>query len=372
MPDFEAWKNAMPFGVNVAGRNMFDGKMYSMVSGGGRSLDPLLLFNKRQLGDAGLDPVGSPFTRDAFRAAATRLTTQGAGKYFGFLHGGIDGSFGGLVEALSELEHGTPGFDYRTGRYDFASDLKVDIIEMFQAMVKEKVLFPGWGSVGTDDASRKQFPLGQVSMMLTGAYQISNYKQNFPRFEYGVAAPPAPQNHGHIGTSRGGTMYSVALDAPDDHKAVAGDLLHFLGTPEGQGAWARYCGSANAGWSETAVANLRKSATIDPHDKVSFDLADEFCRMLPDPLLVNAANQKVALVQKPASPTFGEIVQGYLLGQVDNLPKALQETNDRYERSLDDAIAKVRKQGAVVSRADRVFGNWDPIKDYGDADYKER
>jgi len=62
-------------------------------------------------------------------------------------------------------------------------------------------------------------------------------------------------------------------------------------------------------------------------------------------------------------------VQGIYTGQIADPKKAMQDLKDRADKELDRAIKAAQAKGATVSRDDFVFPNWDPAKDYTDADY---
>jgi len=62
-------------------------------------------------------------------------------------------------------------------------------------------------------------------------------------------------------------------------------------------------------------------------------------------------------------------VQGIYTGQLGDAKKAMQDLTDRSDKELDRAIKAAQAKGAKVSRDDYVFPNWDPTKDYTEADY---
>lgn len=62
-------------------------------------------------------------------------------------------------------------------------------------------------------------------------------------------------------------------------------------------------------------------------------------------------------------------MQGIYTGQLGDAKKAMQDLTDRSDKELDRAIKAAQAKGAKVSRDDYVFPNWDPTKDYTEADY---
>lgn len=366
VPSFTDWKNNLSEWVTIPGFDEFDNKMYGYRPGTDRRMSQLVLFNSELMEKAGYDPISQPFTLETFREAAKKITTQGDGKVFGL-----------MTVALSKPEEvvtengGPPPFDWKSGTYQYTDDMYASVIEFLKAIVDDGSVFPGWASLG-DQEARGQFPLGRAGMILNGPWNFPVWKADFPDFSYGVAKPPAPKDHGYRYASVGGNGYVVYIDAPDEHKLVAGDLLHFLGTEPGQEAWAKLVGSASPAWSQTALEKARNSPDLDEHDKTAYTLYDEFVRYEPAPEVANQDVQKVRLAQKAVKPNLKDIVQGYLTGQITDLKKALSKLNEDSEKALDSAIAAAVKDGAKVSREDWVFSNWDPSRDYGAADYDER
>ena len=69
-------------------------------------------------------------------------------------------------------------------------------------------------------------------------------------------------------------------------------------------------------------------------------------------------------------PNLGETVQGIYSGQLQDAKKALQALQINSDQELDRAIKAAQAKGAKVTRNDWVFPNWDPTKDYTDAEYR--
>ena len=66
----------------------------------------------------------------------------------------------------------------------------------------------------------------------------------------------------------------------------------------------------------------------------------------------------------PVSPHLGDIIQGYLGGQVSDLRGELTKLSDAFSRDLDTAIEEASAAGANVSRDDWAFPDWERGQDY--------
>lgn len=193
-----------------------------------------------------------------------------------------------------------------------------------------------------------------------------------PDFRYGVARPPAPEttSTGLISYSPGGgNPYVVYAKAPQDHKIIAGDLLHYLGTEAGQTTWALSDGAADPAWSPKALKTAQESPDLRPQDKASFAIYDDLLRLGPSPQLRNPDVDQVQLALKPVTPSAADIVSGVLTGQIDDAKRALIELDSQSERALDAAIKTARRRGAKVAREDWHFPDWNPTEDYKDSQY---
>jgi multiple sugar transport system substrate-binding protein len=64
------------------------------------------------------------------------------------------------------------------------------------------------------------------------------------------------------------------------------------------------------------------------------------------------------------------VVQGIFTGQLEDPKAAMLDLQDRADAELERAIKAAQDKGAQVSRDDWVFPNWDPTRDYTEADYE--
>jgi multiple sugar transport system substrate-binding protein len=371
IPDFAEWRKAFPLGTLTPGVQVFGGKTYAITPSSDRR-STLLLYNADYMQKAGYDPSAKPFTWDEFRAAAKKITEQGNGKYYGLI---LPQAFQGVVYDLAQLagvhlaDVRGDGIDWRTGQFNYHADGMVALLELLKAIKADGSLFPGFAAL-KDEQSRARMAQGAAGMTLSGPWNFPVWKEQNPTFKYGVSRLPGPAG-GHVAYSVGGSnQFAVYAGAGADQKAIAGDMLYYLGTESGQRAWNRLTGAADPAWSPRAMRDILASDVIDAPNRTALKIFDETVRLAPSPLVRNPDNERVSLVLKAPKPNLGQVVQGILTGQLTDIAKALRGLSDRSERALDQAIAKARAQGANVSRDDWKFANWDPARDYTDADYR--
>ncbi|HEX8486896.1 MAG TPA: hypothetical protein VF642_00005, partial [Propionibacteriaceae bacterium] len=67
---------------------------------------------------------------------------------------------------------------------------------------------------------------------------------------------------------------------------------------------------------------------------------------------------------KPIATQLGNIIQGYLGGDIPDLKVALRKLNSDYEKDREQAIKAANASGAKVSTDDYAFKDWKPGVDY--------
>ena len=124
------------------------------------------------------------------------------------------------------------------------------------------------------------------------------------------------------------------------------------------------------GAQPSVFAKANQAAGIDPLARKAAALYDQQMRLAPSPNVRNPAIAEVDAALKPLTPDFGTTVQGLFTGQLTDPRKTMADLKDRADKELERAIAAAQAKGARVSRDDYVFANWDPTRDFLEADYK--
>ncbi len=368
IPDFDMWKAAFPPGSFLTGLNVFEGKTYGppLTNPGG---DTSLCYNTEYAARASFDPKEKPVTWDAFRAAAKKMTEQGGGKYYGLIVEGQPGNrFASIVSGFARRAAPLGGdISFKTGEYSYATDPYLAAIDLLLGLKADGSIFPGSVSLNAAQA-RAQFAQGVAGMIVSGTYNIPQWKTENPTFAFDIVGQPVPN---------GGTVYPLAsfpsttglniftINAKTKYPAVAGDIIHYLGTKEGNLAFTTLSG----GGQRSIYPDVNAQAPIDPRSRTIFKALDDIQRLAPSSVVRNPDWAKVELELRPVTPDFGATMQGIYTGQLGDPKKAMQDLKDRSDKELERAIKAAQGKGAKVSRDDLVFPNWDPMKDYTDADY---
>jgi multiple sugar transport system substrate-binding protein len=368
IPNFDAWKAAFPPNSFHSGINVFAGKTYSFPLLANKFYATLMLYNVGYMQAAGYDPASKPLTWDEFRDAARKITEAGKGQYYGFIIGGnqID-RWVVHINGLAQMA-GAPGsdqIDWRTGEYLYISDAYLAAVELLLALNADGSIFPGSLALNNPQA-RAMMPQGVAGMLLSEGGVLPSWIRESPQFNFGVAGQPVPNSGEPIPLSappRGSYWW---VYAESQYKEIAGDMFAYLGSAEGMMAGQ----IAGGGVLPLAFPEANEASGLDPRVRQAFTLYDQQMRIGPDPRVRNPEAEQVYLELGEVQPGFGQVIQGIFTGQLGDPQAAMQDLQDRADAELERAIAAARDKGANVSRDDWVFPNWDPTRDYTEADYE--
>lgn len=356
IPDFANWKAAYPENTFLPGVNVFDDKTYACPMFSAKLHRNLMYFNTDLMAAAGYDPAAKPLTWNEYRDAAKKITEAGG---YGFANAGGPGS--NFVSTLAEIAGAHGGeFNWLTGDFNYSSDQYLAAIELMLAMIDDRSFMPGMVSI-TDTDVRANFAEGQIGTYISGTWNVSIWEQANPDFVFGVGSAPVP-NEGDAwplskapGTGEGYVVYSGS-----DYKPVAGALLRFVGSLEGNVALKEISKSINP----VAFPEADQLVQVSEAGRAALALNESQLRFAPHPAVRNLDTTRVEMTRRSVTPNLSDIVNGIFSGQIDDPKAALQDLQDRANTEFERAIKEVQDEGAQVSRDDWTFSNWDPKSDY--------
>jgi multiple sugar transport system substrate-binding protein len=265
---------------------------------------------------------------------------------------------------------GFEDIDWRTGEFVYASDEYQAAIDLLLGLQADGSIFPG--SMSLNDAEAwSQFPQGIAGMLLEGPWVIPQWQRENPDFQFGLASQPVPNGGTAVPMTyeeTGSNQLWVYADSP--YKTVAGDMFAYIGSVEGQVAIM----AATRGFLRALVPEAaeiaQESVPLDPYASEALALYDEQLRLGPMVQVRNPGASRVAFERRPLTPDLGQLVQGILAGQIDDVPAAMEDLQSRANEELERAIAAAQESGAEVSRDDFIFSNWDPAEEYTADNYE--
>ncbi len=356
------FKNAFIDGTFLEGTTMIGGKIYSLPEGQSIS-STLVFYNKKLFREAGLDPDRPPATYSAFREAAKKITEAGKGEYYGIVEGGKQaGRWLATVQEWSSL--GGSGLNANspvslvTGKTSYDSEPVVRLFELFQGLAQDGSFHPQTATISAPEA-RALFAQGQAGFIIQGAWNVGVWNAQNPDLEYGVMAPPLSESsrQGSLPLSTGQPW--IGISAQSKHPEAAALYLKELYTG---GFYQEKYVEDGVGFS--VVKGVNENHLKAPQLKQYYELAKEYGRIVPNPLVRNPETANVFAEYKDVHPNAGELLSAVVLGSVDNPKQALTELSERIAGAWQAAIDAAKSKGADVSADDFVFPDWKPLEDY--------
>ncbi len=102
---------------------------------------------------------------------------------------------------------------------------------------------------------------------------------------------------------------------------------------------------------------------IEPYKQMINRFKEQVFQM-PQPIVRNPEIAAIDALRKPVTPHLGQIIQGYLGGDITDLRAALKKLSDGYEADREQAFKAASADGAKVSMDDYAFRDWKPGQDY--------
>lgn len=362
--DFDNWKKAFPEGAFVPGEHIVDGKVYSFPLLGSGETAGLLIYSVALVKQAGVDPTRDLQTWDDFRSVAKKITGAGKGKFYGLMNSRTPVK---IADALLATSGWRGGMDLRTGRYAYTASEVADVVELLQAINKDKSIWPDYAGISAADA-RGRMSNDVAGLQVDGPYSFADWENADWDFDFQLMPTPEGKKDYTESYSQGaGSNVFVFKDAK--FPQVAGDLFSYMGSLEGQTQLVvQSRGALLPSMPQAQDKAVSEGADIDPHFSKVRKLSEQVMRAAPSPVIRNPDNSKVEV--ETIKPGWSDLLGGMLTGQVTDMKSELRKLNDKLDKALDSAIATAKKKGAKVSREDYVFDNWDPAKDYTKADYE--
>lgn len=358
-----AWQKTFPEGSFVESSNVFDGNVYSAPWDGKIGNRYPLFINNEVFREAGLvDASGEvlvPRTWDEARQYAKQIVERSGGDVFGYGFGAKTGDFPLALQARGVLASGVPsagpdGFNYRTGRYEFASNpVWQQWFDHWIDMKEDGSLFPQSAALD-DEQARVLFAEGLFGMYVNGPWVPNSLAETNPGFEdYTIAQVPTL-------TGKASSFFYVqpggrkmAISSTTQHPEEAWKLFDFLNSKASATRWVGY-GEGLRVWPDTAEAATGRAVELAKIGLSNTRLAPAFNELRPQLLNVTLTT---------VTPNLPTLVLAAFNGQLrrDQVSAALQKLEDDSNAMLDAAIEEARNAGSEVTRDDFKFSSWNPL-----------
>ncbi|WP_420112607.1 ABC transporter substrate-binding protein, partial [Pseudactinotalea sp.] len=346
----------LPEGTFVEGLSMLDGKIYGMPTFTDKQFVGIAWYNARIQEELGFEP---PTSYDELIAALQLVADDGTYAPITMALGAT----GRMREQIDDLAQagGFPGFTglrFDTGEYEYHHDSYINAIELYKEISDKGFLLPGSNSFQIPDA-RGRWAAGEIAFHMDGPYSPGAVRSlNADMLpDMAIAGMPTPNGEDVVAT-KGARGADWVVGGTTQMAELASQLVETFTQEDYQTALA-------AGMDQPPIL-LDVVADADVIEPYAW-LVEEFRTRVfraPQPIVKNVEVAKVNAKQAPVAPELGDVIQGYLGGEITDLRQALVDLSDANSAALDEAIESAVAEGAEVSRADWEFPDWERGVDY--------
>lgn len=353
------------------GVHTFDGQVYSLPIFSHQQHSCLNWFDREAFEAAGGDPEATGISWDDFRGVGRAITATGRAGWVGNL-----AFTGRLQEQLVDLASGAgqnlafntgsvvPAeiTDAATGEYMYHGDGFLQALEFLASLIADGIMLPASTSLDALEA-RARWAAGEAGIFFDGPWNAGVIAGQFPDVlpRIGVTNLPTPDGAGITarGPSSGQFWQSASSGRTEDVSA----LFSLLARPAFAHALALNMDQPPADLSVVAESD------VDPVYSRAIEIFAAHCRLAPSPAVRNPAVGSVIAQMEEVRPSLGEIVQGYLGGDIDDPAGALRTYSDGLAAERDRAIEVLTGEGVEVSLDDWVFADYQLGSDYAVEQY---
>ncbi|HEX8508554.1 MAG TPA: extracellular solute-binding protein [Propionibacteriaceae bacterium] len=354
-------KARLPKGSFTDGVTNLDNKLYGLPLFAFRQYSTATWFNSEIIAKAGIDGDNPPATYDDYRAACKKIKDLGSGASAMTLALGDPVRMRDQMDDLAQAGGfaGFQGLKFTTGEYAYDDDAYVNAIEFWKEMNTDGYIVQGSSNFTVANA-RTRWASGAAGFFIDGPWCAGGVKRIVEAFVPKLNVGPIlkPEATGKVTTYRGapGAQFFLAGNSKDPEKASK--LLESMTTPEYQKGLATGMDQPPLNLDVVATADV-----IEPYKKV-IGFFKETVKAAPQALIKNPQVAQAQALSKPISTQLGNVIQGYLGGDIPDLKVALRKLNSDYEKDREQAIKAANAKGAKVSVDDYAFSDWKPGTDY--------
>ncbi len=316
----DTYKARFGQGAFIEGINSYDGEIYSLPY----TASACRLFYNQDIFDR-VGIAGPPETVEEMAADAKLITEQLSGEgIYGFA-GNFKSTKSAVMRSIDpivQLSGGTRcGFDYKEGRYDFASYKPV--LELFKEICATGVAFPGSESLDIDPL-RTQFAAGNIGMYISISHaEPGVYLSQFPTdVNWNCAQLPTMtgQVEGKQSLWFGGSNLGININT--SHPKEAWEVMEFLHSDDVMGEY--YTLGLGTVMIPSAIEGVEPPETIAKMPDLAMNERDQNWPPLPLNVVVEGKDYTTVAVE-------------CIFGMTD-IDGAIEDLNTRYNAAYDKVV----------------------------------
>ncbi len=352
----DAAKGRLPEGAFTEGITMLDGKIYGLPATSDRQYWACTWFNQEISDEVGLE---GPKSYDEMLAALKAIADHGAYAPM-TLALGAAGRIRDQVDDLAQAG-GFPGWQgvrYDTGEYSYDHDAYLNVLEFLKEINDKGYLAPGTNSFQVPDA-RGRWAAGQIGFFIDGPWCPGGVRNlNADHLPKMATAGQLTPNGEPLVITRGAPGPTWFLAKTSKNADLASKLIESFT----EDAYVKQFAAS----MDQPPLNLDVAANADVIPAYAW-LIEDFKKVVfraPEAQVRNIDVTRAQALQVPPSSDLGNLVQGYLGGDVTDIKGELRKLSDSYTAAREKAVSDAKAEGADVAVSDWVFSDWKSGQDY--------
>jgi multiple sugar transport system substrate-binding protein len=341
------------------GINEHDGKVYGFPFTDDVIWGPgFMFYNKAMFQQAGLDPANPPTTWSQFTSDCEAIKAK-TGKYC--LAVSLKGTdFQRIWYPIAGSIMTDQFFDYKNGTFDLNNPQLLQAFGFIQSLYQQGLVAPG---VNDKTFSRQQLASGQVAIYFDGSWLPSTLTQlGFGENQYGVAAPPVPDNGPHGAEAILNTQNVYWVSSQTKYPEQAWQFLQWMTDPTGFFAQ----NYLKDGFGTLSFADNKKLIT-DPAMQTMEQIVVNGLRVVyPEPLLQcpDLAKSQAYANAAGTNPNGEWNVMVNAIVKSTSLKVAADQLVAQREKIFLTTLQQEAASGLKVSQSCFAFSNWNYNENY--------
>ncbi|TCP22346.1 carbohydrate ABC transporter substrate-binding protein (CUT1 family) [Scopulibacillus darangshiensis] len=339
---------------------MDDGSIYAFPIMSGHKDSFVMYYNKDILKKAGLSEKDVPKSWDQLMAVSKKIEkkTDAYGVLVGFKDPWVaEGALTQMASAISPEVLPSVYYSPKGGDYKYDTKGTIQSIEFFKKMYDQKILHPSSSTLDPAEAPAL-FASGKSAFLFDGAWTASNLvKDGFK--DFGVSFLPTKDGKKQYLGFQGTLAAGLLVNKETKHYKEVKEFLKFM---KDKG----YETLVKNGSQFSPIAEINKKNASDNVVGKTFQLQYDTFIAAPNPVYHNKNVTKVETEMSGKGPqkTVGDVLAGYLTGQVRDVKGTLHKVSEKKNTALENAVKEVKGKGNKISLSDWKFNDWTPFEPY--------
>ena len=245
------------------------------------------------------------------------------------------------------------------GKAPYDSAAMNEAMALMAQLVSDGSVHPDTVNISAPEA-REMFAQGQAGFLCQGMWCIPPWSQSYPDLNYGVMAVPVPDDGAKGCIQQVESSPWMGIYKQSKHPKEAGEYLMALFSED----YGYQSGCVSDGNYVSIVPSVNEKYMTNEVMKQYYEIASETAKVVPVATTRDEKAYDFYAEVKDVQPSLGAILQGVLSQSITDYSSELTKLAEASTTEWKRASEAVGLDYATFD-----FPNWDPLKDYTEADY---